>query len=255
MGRLPPQTNPLDSSACCAATFTSAPHARASSSLKRAQVSSPVASDPKPTGSPRSDTPETEIIVLASRSPRRRQLLERAGIRYVAMPADVDETARAGESPTALSLRLACEKAGAIAEAVGAVPRRFVLGSDTIVVLDGVVFGKPRDEHDAFRLLRELAGRRHRVITGVAVVDSSNLRTWERAVETFVTMRPASDEELRSYVATGEPLDKAGAYAVQGAGRQLVAKIEGSETNVIGLPLEETLDLLVEAGASLGVGR
>jgi septum formation protein len=171
------------------------------------------------------------------------------------MPADVDETARVGEPPAALSLRLACDKAGTIAERLGAVPRRFVLGSDTIVVLDGVVFGKPRDEQDAFRLLRQLSGRRHRVITGVAVVDSSDLRTWQRAVESCVTMRPASDEELKRYIATGEPLDKAGAYAVQGTGRQLVAKIEGSETNVIGLPLEETLDLLVEAGASLGVGR
>ncbi len=195
------------------------------------------------------------MIVLASRSPRRRELLERAGIRYVAMPADIDETSRAGESPAALSLRLACDKAEVVAKSVGAFPRRLVLGSDTIVVLDGVVFGKPRDEQDAFRLLRELSGRRHRVITGIAIVDSSDLRTWQRAVETYVTMRPASDQELRNYVATGEPLDKAGAYAIQGSGRRLVAKIEGSETNVIGLPLEETLELLREAGATLGAGR
>jgi septum formation protein len=189
------------------------------------------------------------VIVLASRSPRRRELLERAEIRYVAMPADVDETSRAGELPAALSLRLACDKAEAVAKSVGAFPRRLVLGSDTIVVLDGVVFGKPRDEQDAFRLLRELSGRRHRVITGVAIVDSSDLRTWQRAVETYVTMRPASDEELRTYVATGEPLDKAGAYALQGEGRRFVERVEGSETNVIGLPMDETLALLARARA------
>ena len=170
------------------------------------------------------------------------------------MPANIAETAAEGELPAPLALRLAREKARAIAETVGAAPRRLVLGADTIVVLDDVVFGKPKDAEDALRLLRELVGRTHRVITGVAVVDSDGLRSWERTVESSVTLRPAGDEELRSYVATGEPLDKAGAYAIQGEGRHLVSSLSGSETNVIGLPLPETIALLRQAGARLGAG-
>lgn len=200
------------------------------------------------------DTEEAEEIVLASASPRRRELLDRAGISYVVMPADIDEAAGEDERPEQLALRLAREKARKIAHAVGASPRRLVLGADTIVVLDEVVYGKPRDSDDAFRLLRELAGRTHRVITGIAVVDSDELRSWEGIVESCVTLRSAGDEELRSYLATGESLDKAGAYAIQGEGRRLVSRLAGSETNVIGLPLEETIALLREAGARLGSG-
>jgi septum formation protein len=192
------------------------------------------------------------MIVLASASPRRRELLKQAGIAYIAMPADIEEAAAEGEGPTELTLRLAREKAEKIAGALGATPRRLVLGADTIVVLGDAVFGKPRDADDAFRLLRELSGRTHRVITGVAVVDTERRQTWERAVESRVTLRPASDAELRSYLATGESLDKAGAYAIQGEGRQLVSRLAGSETNVIGLPLEETIALLRQAGAKLG---
>ena len=215
---------------------------------------SPVADAALPTTGAIGTRADAEVIVLASASPRRRELLDRAGIAHIAMPANIDETATEGERPTQLALRLAREKAQAIAETVGVTPRRLVLGADTIVVLDDVVFGKPRDAEDALRVLRELVGRTHRVITGIAVVDSSHLRSWEHAVESCVTLRSAGDEELRSYLATGEPLDKAGAYAIQGEGRRLVSRLAGSETNVIGLPLEETLALLRQAGARLGAG-
>jgi MAF protein len=161
------------------------------------------------------------------------------------MPADIDERARDGESPVELALRLAREKAVAVAERLRG-ERRQVLGSDTIVVLDDRVLGKPRDREDALRLLRALAGRTHTVVTAVAVVDSQSLAVRERAVESRVTLRSASDEELRRYVATGEPLDKAGGYAIQGEGGWLVSHLEGSRSNVIGLPVEETLALLAE---------
>jgi septum formation protein len=128
-----------------------------------------------------------------------------------------------------------------------------VLGSDTVVVLDGDILGKPHDAAHALALLRRLAGRTHRVLTGVAVVAGARQRRLH--VESRVTMRAASDDALRAYVATGEPLDKAGAYAVQGEGRRLVERVEGSETNVIGLPLEETLALLAELGVCPGPPR
>jgi len=191
-------------------------------------------------------------LVLASASPRRRDLLRRAGIRFEVCPANIPEVEQPGETPVAFAQRLARSKALAVAERIGASPPRLVLGADTIVVLDEVVYGKPRDIEDAFRLLSELTGRTHRVITGIAVVESKGLKSWERTVESCVTLRSAGAAELRSYLATGESLDKAGAYAIQGEGRNLVSQLEGSETNVIGLPLEETVALLREAGARLG---
>jgi septum formation protein len=127
-----------------------------------------------------------------------------------------------------------------------------VLGADTIVVIDGDVLGKPVDAEHALVLLRRLAGRRHHVVTAVALVASDTLEERHAVVESCVSMRAAGDPELRAYVATGESLDKAGAYAAQGGGRRLIEKIEGSESNVIGLPLEETLALLRAAGIGPG---
>jgi septum formation protein len=187
-------------------------------------------------------------LVLGSGSPRRRELLARAGVVFEVRPADVDERARPGEAPPALAERLAREKALAVARRVGPAPARLVLGADTIVVVDGDVLGKPADAADAARLLGRLVGRAHRVLTGVALVESEGLGTWSALVESRVWMRPAEAAEIRRYVATGEPLDKAGAYAAQGEGRRFIERIEGSETNVIGLPVEETLALLREAG-------
>jgi septum formation protein len=188
-------------------------------------------------------------LVLGSGSPRRRELLARAGIAFEVRPADIDEIAEIGEAPAALALRLAREKARAVAMRVGASPRRVVLGADTIVVIDGDVLGKPTDPEDAVRLLTRLVGHEHRVLTAVAVVESDRSdRVSTCVVTSRVTMRAATEVEIRRYVATGEPLDKAGAYAAQGEGRRFIERIDGSETNVIGLPIDETLALLRECG-------
>jgi septum formation protein len=188
-------------------------------------------------------------LVLGSGSPRRRELLARAGIAFEVLPADIDESARDGEEPAAFALRLAREKAQAVATRVGATPRRLVLGADTIVVIDGDVLGKPVDAEDAVRLLGRLVGREHRVYTAVAVLASDRIEHAATCVvASGVAMRAAGEDEIRRYVATGEPLDKAGAYAAQGEGRRFIARIEGSESNVIGLPIDETLALLRESG-------
>jgi len=188
-------------------------------------------------------------LILGSASPRRRDLLAQAGLAFEVQAADIDERALPGEAPRALAERLAREKAGAVATRVGTPPRRFVLGADTIVVVDGDVLGKPVDADDAVRLLARLVGRAHEVLTGVALVASDAPdRADTRVVASRVVMRAASTDEIRRYVATGEPLDKAGAYAAQGEGRRFIEAIHGSETNVIGLPMDETLALLRAAG-------
>lgn len=187
-------------------------------------------------------------LVLASASPRRRDLLARAGLRFDVLPADVVEAPRAGEAPHALVERLAAEKAASVRDRLPERPRRLVLGSDTVVVLDAEILGKPRDPEHALAMLRRLAGRTHTVWTGVAVAATGAASLSVRSVESRVTIRAAGEAELRAYVATGEPLDKAGSYALQGEGRRLVSRVEGSESNVIGLPLDETLALLAEAG-------
>ncbi len=187
-------------------------------------------------------------LVLASASPRRHRLLAEAGLAFEVIPADIDESAQAGEGPERLVERLSTEKARAVAERLGGEPPRWVLGSDTVVVLGEAVLGKPRDPEHAVELLSRLVGRSHRVLSGVALLTSDGSFAAARSVESRVRMRPAEQAEIRAYVAGGEPLDKAGAYAVQGEGRRFVERIEGSVTNVIGLPLDETLALLRGAG-------
>jgi septum formation protein len=191
-------------------------------------------------------------LVLASASPRRSELLTRAGVRFDVEPANIPEQAREGEAPAQLALRLAAEKAHSVARRLGPAPPRWVLGADTLVVLDGESIGKPDDAQHAVALLRRLAGRRHRVVTAVALVASDSLDLRHTVVESIVEMIAADEAALRAYVAAGESLDKAGAYAAQGAGRRLIRSIEGSETNVIGLPVEETLALLRAAGIAAG---
>jgi septum formation protein len=186
-------------------------------------------------------------LVLASASPRRQDLLRQAGVLFEVVPPRVDEQAAPGEAPEALALRLAAEKALEVARRIGAAPERWVLGADTIVVLDGEVLGKPEGPEHAARLLARLVGRSHRVVTAVAVVSSARLAARTCAVSSTVTMRAAARGEIEAYVATGEPLDKAGAYGFQGEGRRFVVRVEGSESNVIGLPVAESLDLLREA--------
>jgi len=191
-------------------------------------------------------------LVLASASPRRSDLLHRAGIRFEVCPAGIPEIEQPGETPVAFAQRLAHSKALAVAERIGASPPRLVLGADTIVVLDGDVLGKPRDSDHALELLERLTGREHSVVTAVALVASDTLQLWQAAVTSRIEMRAVERDELIAYVATDEPLDKAGGYAVQGGARSFVTRIHGSETNVIGLPLDETIDLLDEAARQLG---
>jgi septum formation protein len=193
-------------------------------------------------------THDAPLLVLASASPRRRDLLASRGLRFEVVPADVSEEPLAGESPRALVERLAAEKALAVRARLPRRPRRFVLGSDTVVVLGEEILGKPRDAAHAVELLSRLAGRTHTVWTGVAVAVTGDGPPRVSSVASAVTLRAASADELRAYVATGEPLDKAGAYALQGEGRRFVTRVEGSESNVIGLPLDEALALLAEAG-------
>jgi septum formation protein len=169
-------------------------------------------------------------------------------VAHEVIPPDVDEREQPGEPPAAMAVRLAREKALAVARRLGAGTPRWVLGADTIVVLEDRVLGKPADAADARRMLGRLTGRWHRVVTGVAVVHSGSERSWTLAVTSEVRMRAASPEEIEAYVATGEPLDKAGSYGIQGeGGRRFVSRVEGSESNVMGLPVEQTLDLLERA--------
>lgn len=183
-------------------------------------------------------------LVLASASPRRRELLTRAGLRFAIEPAAIDETRAASEPPQLLVERLARDKARAVSTRHA---ESFVLGADTIVAVDDAVLGKPRDAAHAVALLERLAGRTHSVLTGVAVVAPGGALHQVR-VESRVTFHPTNREALERYVAVGESMDKAGAYALQGAGRRLVQGVEGSVSNVIGLPVEETLALLRGAG-------
>ncbi len=191
-------------------------------------------------------------LILASTSPRRRALLSGAGFSFETRAPDVSERVLPGEAPRVLVERLARAKALAVARRAGDAPGRLALGSDTVVVLDGAVLGKPRDPEHAVGMLRRLRGRVHEVWTGVAVVETGTGRCRSIAVSSRVHMRHAEESELRAYVAGGEPLDKAGAYAFQGEGRTLVIRVEGSESNVIGLPLDETLALLLELGLEPG---
>ncbi len=171
------------------------------------------------------------MLVLASQSPRRSEILRQAGIPFVVRAAEVDETPLHGERPEDYVRRLAERKAWA----VEAVPEEMVLGADTTVVIDGQMLGKPVDAEDARRMLRLLAGRRHGVLTGIC------LRTGTRATvdwaETEVWFSPMTEAEIAEYVSSSEPMDKAGAYAIQGLASKYIQKIEGCYFNVVGLPI------------------
>jgi septum formation protein len=182
-------------------------------------------------------------LILASGSPRRRQLLDMLGLSFDVVPADVDETRFEGESPRSHAERLAREKAGAVAARF---PGSVVVGSDTIVVLEDEILGKPRDEQEAEAMLLRLNGRTHMVMTGVAVARDGKVRS---AVETAsVRFRPFDEEFARAYIATGEPADKAGAYGIQGYGSAIVERVEGDYYAVMGLPIVRLLALLEAAG-------
>ncbi len=172
------------------------------------------------------------MLILASRSPRRSELLTAAGIPFEVLAADIDETPRAGESPVAYVERLAIEKARAV---LPLRPGARVLGADTTVTIDGEILGKPVDDADARRMIRLLNGRAHDVHTGVALVSRDGVRS---AVDTTrVWFNAMTDEDISWYVATGEPVDRAGAYAIQGFASRFIGRIEGSYSNVVGLPV------------------
>lgn len=178
------------------------------------------------------------MLILASRSPRRQELLARAGFQFIVRPADVDESWREGEDPGAHVQRLARAKAAGVAAA----PDDIVLGADTVVVVDGDILGKPADAEEATRMLHRLAGREHYVLTGVCLKRGTReLVDCERTLVRFAAL---SDREIREYVASGEPLDKAGAYAVQGLASKFVERIEGCYFNVVGLPIARVYRLL-----------
>ncbi len=208
------------------------------------------------------------MLVLASQSPRRRELLTQAGVRFEVHPAHIAEAPQAGEGPVAYVTRLAREKAEAVyrelaGESKAGVPARgsgetdkdqlAVLGADTTVTLDGQIFSKPADAADAVRMLRMLSGRSHRVITGVALATAAG--TEVAAEVTAVKFLTLSEEEIAAYVATGEPMDKAGAYAVQGGAARWIPRIDGCYFNVMGLPLALVCALLEGRAGRRGAGE
>jgi septum formation protein len=192
------------------------------------------------------------MLILASASPRRQDLLRSAGISFSVQPADIDESPLASEGSRDYARRLAREKARAVARLH---PQSFVLGADTIVVVGEKILGKPKDAEDAARMLRALSGRTHEVITGVSLVrpaSSAEPHPQQPRTEiqsTLVAMSALSEDEIRHYIATGEPMDKAGAYAIQGIASRWIPRIEGDYSNVVGLPVELVYRMLSEAGA------
>jgi len=186
------------------------------------------------------------MLILASRSPRRIDLLNRAGVEFEIKPSDSDETPVPGETPEEQALRLATVKAVDIAEKYG--QGNIVLGADTIVVIDGRTLGKPRDRAEGRQMLETLSGRPHVVITGVCIICPDGRRI-TKAVHSSVSFRSLSAGEIEKYLDTGEPFDRAGSYAIQGIGAFLIDRVDGSYTNVVGLPLKETLEMLAEISA------
>jgi septum formation protein len=194
--------------------------------------------------------------VLASGSPRRRELLAGLDLAFTLRPADVDESPLAGEAAAACVERLALAKATTAAGLAGAAEAagdavELVLAADTLVVLDGRMLGKPRDAAEARRMLASIAGREHTVLTGVALLEAPGGRRATTVEASRVRMAPMTPAELDWYVATGEPLDKAGSYAVQGKGGLFVEAVEGNYTNVVGLPLPATHRLFAALGYDL----
>lgn len=184
-------------------------------------------------------------IILASQSPRRKTLLEQAGIAFTTVPGNFDEKSVPLLAPESYAKNLAMKKAGQIARRY---PDKWVIGADTIVCIDDTVLGKPRSRQAARRMLRQLSGQTHRVVTGYAVINRSRQKDIMDAVTTEVYFKNLSEEEIEWYIHTSEPFDKAGGYAIQGLGTFLVKEIKGSYTNVVGLPVCELIELLFREG-------
>ncbi|NVN89994.1 MAG: septum formation inhibitor Maf [Desulfuromonadales bacterium] len=188
----------------------------------------------------------TAPIVLASASPRRSELMDLAGINCSIVPADICEDVLPNEQPAEHVMRLSREKAQAVAQRAEG---RFFIGADTVVVLEGRIMGKPADEAQAFEMLAALSGHTHQVITGIAVFDSQTDVCLTGSVCTEVLFKQLTEDEIHDYIATGCPMDKAGAYAIQGGAVHFIRSINGSYTNVIGLPMTELYEMLQSAGA------
>jgi septum formation protein len=183
------------------------------------------------------------MLILASASPRRKELLTNAGIAFRIEPAHIGEDPKPGESATACAERLAREKAVAVRDKY---PSDVVLGADTTVVVNGEMLAKPADNKDAARMLRLLSGRTHQVTTGVCLAGSGFEDT--RSETTAVTVEPIPEDEIQRYVSTGEPMDKAGGYAIQGIASRWISRIEGDYCNVVGLPISLVCRMLRERG-------
>lgn len=188
----------------------------------------------------------TPPLILASKSPRRKELLEQAGLEFTVVPSDVDEDEITVTEPDHYVRYLAEAKAREISNKH---PDNWVLGSDTIVVIDSLILGKPASREEAFAMLKRLSGRPHYVFTGYCLSCQTKQRVISETVKTLVQFKELSDDEIDWYVRTPEPFDKAGAYAIQGLGTFLVKRIEGSYTNVVGLPVCEIIETLIAEGA------
>ena len=186
-----------------------------------------------------------DSIILASESTRRVDILRSLGISFSIIPPDIDEVRRRDESPREFVLRVSYEKAEKVGEHF---PEKWVIGADTIVVHKGKVLGKPKDDADAFNMLKSLRGKWHKVMTGYCVLNASKDIMCRDAVETRVFVRDLSDDEIIRYIKTSEPQGKAGSYAVQGKGGYMVKEIKGSYSNVVGLPICEVAEALMSLG-------
>lgn len=191
-------------------------------------------------------------IVLASQSPRRSELLKQLGLDFIVKTSDIDESNSMGLEAAELVLYLASEKARIVAAQIAGDSRfgeKFiVIGADTVVVREGVILGKPKDWNDAFYMLKSLQGSWHDVMTGIAVIDVQNSKYTKSVEVTHVKMKELDDQTIRAYIDTGESLDKAGAYGIQGLGAVLVERIDGCYFNVVGLPISKLSDILKNYG-------
>lgn len=184
-------------------------------------------------------------LILASKSPRRRYLLEQAGLKFRVIPSTLDENSMPLSSPESYVRRLAEAKAKEISQRY---PESWVIGADTVVFIDNTMLGKPASRADAHKMLKNLSGKTHQVLTGYCLSCMATGRLFSETIKTDVCFKKLTDLEINWYINSGEPFDKAGAYAIQGIGTFLVKRINGSYTNVVGLPVCELLELLIEEG-------
>lgn len=184
---------------------------------------------------------EDQKIILASSSPRRKELLEQIGLKFKVVPSSIEESIQPGETPLEFAQRMAREKAHAVGKNSN---DALIISADTIVLLDDHVLGKPAVKEKAYKMLTQLSGREHKVITAFYILNTSTDQSISEHVETSVTFKELCEDEILAYIKTGEPYDKAGGYAIQGIGSFMIKEIKGSYTNVVGLPICELIEVL-----------